>query len=128
VKPPFAAGERVGPLGIVPREWGNGTAVWEYTVDREHFNPNSVLHGGVVMTLLDTAMGHAVAELVHPEGRINAAAQMNINFLLPVREGTIRATAKVRKLGKRLAVVDGEVTDDEGRLVAIATATHSILP
>jgi uncharacterized protein (TIGR00369 family) len=128
VKRPFAAGERVGPLGIVPREWGSGTAVWEYTVDREHFNPNGVLHGGVVMTLLDTAMGHAVAELVYPEGRINAAAQMNINFLLPVREGTIRATAKVRKIGKRLAVVDGEVTDEEGRLVAIATATHSILP
>ena len=102
MKRPFAAGERVGPLGIVPREWGSGTAVWEYTVDPEHFNPNSVLHGGVVMTLLDTAMGHAVAELVLPEGRINAAAQMNINFLLPVREGTIRATAKVRKSLRRI--------------------------
>ena len=128
MKRPFAAGERVGPLGIVPREWGNGTAVWEYTVDREHFNPNSVLHGGVVMTLLDTAMGHAVAALVVPQGRFNAAAQFNINFFLPIKTGLVRARAEVKKLGKRLAVVEAEATDETGRLLGIATSTHSLLP
>jgi uncharacterized protein (TIGR00369 family) len=118
----------MGPLGFVPREGGEGTALWEYTVNPAHFNTNAVLHGGVLMALLDTAMGHAVAEIVVPRGRFNAAAQFNIHFLLPVRDGLVRARAEVRKIGKRLAVVEAEATDAEGRLLAIATATHSLLP
>jgi uncharacterized protein (TIGR00369 family) len=105
-----------------------GTATWQYTVDRAHFNPNGALHGGVLMALLDTAMGHAVAEMVVPDGRFNVAAQMNVHFVAPVREGTLRARAEVRKLGKRLAVVEAEATDQDGRLVGVATATHTILP
>ena len=126
--PPFRPGEPHGPLGLIPREWAPGSAVWEYKVDPAHFNPNGVLHGGVLMALLDTAMGHAVGAMVVPEGRFNAAAQMNVHFLLPIREGVVRASAKVRKLGKRLAVVDAEATDSEGRLVGLATATHTLLP
>lgn len=124
----FPYGVPVGPLSMVPRESAPGTATWEYTVNPAHFNPNGALHGGVLMTLLDTAMGHAVAEMVVPQGRFNAAAQMNTHFLLPIQQGTIRAVAHVRKIGKRLAIVDAECTDEQGRLVGIATATHTLLP
>jgi uncharacterized protein (TIGR00369 family) len=128
MKAPFRPGEPQGPLSYVPREWSPGIAVWEYEVDPAHFNPNGVLHGGVLMGLLDTAMGHAVAEMVLPEGRFNAAAQMNVHFLAPIRAGVIRARAEVRKIGKRLAVVEAEATDADGRIVGIATATHTLLP
>ena len=126
--PAFQPGVPVGPLGFVPRDAGDGRATWEYTVDPAHYNTNGVLHGGVLMALLDTAMGHAVAEMVVPNGRFNVAAQMNVHFVAPVREGTLRATATVRKLGKRLAVVEGEAVDQDGRLVGVATATHTLLP
>ena len=129
IEPPrFEPGVAQGPLGFVPREVGKGTATWEYTVDPAHYNVNGVLHGGVLMALLDTAMGHAVAALVAPEGRFNAAAQFNINFFLPIKTGLVRARAEVKKLGKRLAVVEAEATDEDGRLLGIATSTHSLLP
>jgi uncharacterized protein (TIGR00369 family) len=128
VTPPFTPGVPLGPLAFVPRTAGGGKAVWEYTVDPAHYNTNGVLHGGILMALLDTAMGHAVADLVAPAGRFNAAAQFNINFLAPIKSGLVRATAEVRKLGKRLAVVEAEATDEDGRLLALATATHSLLP
>jgi uncharacterized protein (TIGR00369 family) len=118
----------MGPLGFVPRALGPGTATWEYTVDPAHYNTNGVLHGGILMALLDTAMGHAVAAMVAPQGRFNAAAQFNINFFVPIERGLVRARAEVKKLGKRLAVVEAEATDETGRLLGIATATHSILP
>jgi len=121
------AGTPVGPLGFVERASAPGTATWEYDVKSAHFNPNGVLHGGVVMALLDTAMGHAVAALVAPEGAFNASAQMNVHFLEPIRAGRVTARAKVRKCGKRLAVVEAEATDDHGAVLAFATATHSIL-
>ena len=119
-----------GPLAMVLREVRDGSASWEweYTVDPAHFNPHGALHGGVVMSLLDTAMGHLVSEVVVPQGRINAAAQFNIHFLLPIRGGTIRARANIVKIGKRLAVVEGRALDETGAVVAIATATHSLLP
>jgi uncharacterized protein (TIGR00369 family) len=126
--PPFIPGVPQGPLGFVPREVGKGTATWEYTVDPAHYNVNGVLHGGILMALLDTAMGHAVAALVAPDGRFNAAAQLNINFFLPIKTGLVRARAEVKKLGKRLAVVEAEATDETGRLLGIATSTHSLLP
>jgi uncharacterized protein (TIGR00369 family) len=126
--PHFSPGLPVGPLGFVPREAKGGTATWEYTVDPAHYNVNGVLHGGVLMALLDTAMGHAVAAMVAPQGRFNAAAQFNINFFLPIKSGLVRARAEVKKLGKRLAVVEAEATDEDGRLLGIATSTHSILP
>jgi len=117
-----------GPLPFVPRAAAEGGVVWEYTVDPAHHNPYDMLHGGVVMALLDTAMGHAVATIVHATGRFNAAAQMNTNFLAPVKAGTLRARAEVLKVGKRLAVVEAKATDETGTLIAMATATHSILP
>ena len=125
---PFEPGVPLGPLGFVPRQAGGGTATWEYTVDPAHYNTNGVLHGGILMALLDTAMGHAVAELVAPEGRFNAAAQFNIHFFYPIKSGLVRARAQVKKLGKRLAVVESEATDETGRVLGIATSTHSLLP
>ncbi|HVZ72561.1 MAG TPA: PaaI family thioesterase [Polyangia bacterium] len=124
----FQTGVPLGVLGFVPISAADGEATWEYTVDPAHHNTNGVLHGGVLMALLDTAMGQAVGALVEPTGRFNAAAQLNINFLAPVKSGLVRAQAKVKKLGKRLAVVESEATDERGRVVAIATSTHSLLP
>jgi uncharacterized protein (TIGR00369 family) len=126
--PSFVTGVPLGPLGFVPRDVGGGKATWEYTVDPAHFNINGVLHGGILMALLDTAMGHAVAELVAPQGRFNAAAQFNIHFFHPIKSGLVRARAEVKKIGKRLAVVESEATDEDGRVLGIATSTHSLLP
>jgi len=127
---PFAVilDETQGPLPFVPRAGTDGGITWEYTVDPAHYNPYERLHGGVVMALMDSAMGQAVAAVVHAEGRINAAAQMSVNFLAPVKGGLLRARARVIKVGKRLAVVEASTTDETGALVAIATATHRLLP
>jgi uncharacterized protein (TIGR00369 family) len=114
-------------LGFVPRASAPGTATWQYEAKREHWNGNGVLHGGLVMALLDTAMGHAVAALVAPDDAFNAAAQMNVHFLEPIRAGTITVRAEVKKCGKRLAVVEAEATDEQGTILAVATATHAIL-
>jgi uncharacterized protein (TIGR00369 family) len=123
-----AAGTVVGPLGFVLRDADQGRSVWEYRVDPAHFNLNGTLHGGVLMALLDTAMGFSVVARVAPQGRFNAAAEMSTRFLAPVRGGVVRAEANVLKIGKRLAIVEGRATDEAGNLLAVATATHALLP
>ncbi len=118
------------PLGLVPRAAADGTVFWEYEVRPEHFNPHGALHGGVLATLLDTAMGHVVAREVMPQGRINAAANLDIQYLAPVRRGVefLRATARITKLGKRLAFTTATAVDDKGTVVATATSTQALLP
>ncbi|HXU80306.1 MAG TPA: PaaI family thioesterase [Polyangia bacterium] len=129
-RPPVSvpAGIQVGPLGFVLRDGNEGRSVWEYRVDPAHFNPNGTLHGGVMMALLDTAMGFAVVARVAAEGRINAAAEQSTRFLAPVRGGLVTAEATVLKIGKRLAIVEARATDESGNLVAVASATHTLLP
>jgi uncharacterized protein (TIGR00369 family) len=129
-RPPFslAAGAVVGPLGFVLRDGEGGRSIWEYRVDPAHFNHNGTLHGGVLMALLDTAMGFAVVARISRDGRINAAAEMSTRFLAPVRVGVVTAEATVLKIGKRLAIVEGRATDDAGTLVAVASSTHALLP
>src|SRR5687767_1903863 len=122
------AGIVVGPLGFVLRDGSEGKSVWEYTVDPAHFNLNGTLHGGVVMALLDTAMGFAVVARVAGQGRFNAAAEQSTRFLAPVRAGVITAEATILKIGKRLAIVESRAKDAAGQLVAVASATHTILP
>lgn len=117
-----------GPLPFVPRLDSDGGVSWEYEVSPDHFNPYAVLHGGVVMALLDSAMGHAVADRVHAGGRFNAAAQMNVNFLAAVRTGKLRARARVVKVGKRLAVAEAWAESSDGTVVATASSTHTLLP
>jgi uncharacterized protein (TIGR00369 family) len=114
-------------LGFVLRSAAPGSSTWEYRVQREHFNPNGALHGGVIMALLDTAMGHAVAALVAEDRMFNTTAQMSVNFLEPVMSGTLTARAEVRRCGKRLAIVEATASNDQGVVLAIATATHALL-
>jgi uncharacterized protein (TIGR00369 family) len=129
-RPPVSvpAGIVVGPLGFILRDGAEGRSVWEYKVDPAHFNLNGTLHGGVVMALLDTAMGFAVVARVAAEGRFNAAAEQSTRFLAPVRAGIITAEATVLKIGKRLAIVESRARDEAGTLVAVASSTHTILP
>ena len=47
-----------------------GFVRWRYVVRAAHHNPNRVLHGGVLSTLLDGAMGHAVWTLTSPDGLV----------------------------------------------------------
>jgi uncharacterized protein (TIGR00369 family) len=118
----------VGPLGFVLRDGQAGRSIWEYRVDQSHFNPNGTLHGGVLMALLDTAMGFAVVAQVASAGRFSAAAEMSTRFLMPVRGGLVLAEATVLKIGKRLAIVEGRATDEAGNVVAVASSTHALLP
>lgn len=88
----------------------------------EHLNPHDTVHGGLLATMLDVAMGAAVAEA---GGRSPATVALSVTYLEPGRAGLLEATARVRKRGKRLIVVEGEVTQD-GEVLADGLATFSV--
>lgn len=104
-----------------------GIVVLKMKVLPKHKQIHGVVHGGVLASLADTAGGLATYVAV-PRGMRAATVEMKINFLEPVERGTIFAEARVLRLGKYLAVVECDVHDGRGRMVAKALMTFSIGP
>ena len=88
----------------------------------EHLNPHGSVHGGLLASMLDVAMGEAVADA---GGDSPVTVSLTVTYLEPGKPGTMTATARVRKRGKRLIVVEGEVTQDDD-VLADALGTFSV--
>jgi uncharacterized protein (TIGR00369 family) len=86
-----------------------------------------LMHGGTVMALADAAGGYcAFANL--PDGATGTATiESKTNMLRSVREGAVRATSTVLHAGGATIVVETEVRDAAGKLVAKTTQTQAVL-
>jgi uncharacterized protein (TIGR00369 family) len=109
-------------LGLTLRDIATGRAVMELDAQARHQNPMGTLHGGVLCDLSDAAMGIAFSTLL-AEGETFTTVELKINFLRPVRAGRVVATATVRDSGRSMALVECDMHDDRGRLVAHASST-----
>jgi 1,4-dihydroxy-2-naphthoyl-CoA hydrolase len=86
-----------------------------------------VLHGGVLMALADST-GAVCAFLNLPEGgQGTTTIESKTNFLRAVRAGYATATSKPLHKGRRVVVVETEIHDDAGKLVAKVTQTQAVL-
>jgi acyl-CoA thioesterase len=112
-------------LGMRPKSIGDGQARFELDVAARHLNPNGTLHGGVIYSVADTAMGAALFSRLDP-GEQCATLEIKMNYLLPVTGGTIAAEAAVVSRTKRVGVLEARVFGDGERLVALATGTFYI--
>jgi uncharacterized protein (TIGR00369 family) len=109
-------------------EAGAGRSRVEMPVGHRHLRPLGIVHGGVMASLLDTAIGVAAAGLT-PADHYAVTVQLNVNFIRPSWEGeTLVATGEVLHAGKQTAVGRGEVRTAAGLLVASGSATCMYLP
>jgi uncharacterized protein (TIGR00369 family) len=104
-----------------------GRVLLRMKVDSRHLQVHGVVHGGVLAALADTAGGLA-SYMACPLGTRVATVEMKINYLEGVERGTLTADAEVVRIGRHLAVVDCDVTDDRRRLVAKALMTFFVGP
>jgi uncharacterized protein (TIGR00369 family) len=110
-------------LGVQVGDVQSGHATLFIDVEPFHLNGNGTLHGGVYASLIDNAMGFAVAALARV--RI-ATTQMNVHFLAPVSTGRITCTAEVIHRTRRTATAAANVRDADGNLLATGTAAFRI--
>jgi 1,4-dihydroxy-2-naphthoyl-CoA hydrolase len=86
-----------------------------------------ILHGGVLMSLADTA-GAVCAHLNLPaDSEGTTTIESKTNLLAAVRGGTVTATATPLHVGGRLIVLETELRDDDDRRVAKTTQTQAVL-
>ena len=99
-----------------------GRAVLELETGERHTNPMGTVHGGVLCDVADAAMGIAYAATL-AAGESFATLELKINFLKPVRQARLQALGRVVKAGRTIGLVECDVTDEDGSLVARATST-----
>jgi uncharacterized protein (TIGR00369 family) len=123
----FVATTVANVLGFRLASVSDGKAAFEMVSDPErHGNAMGYLHGGVVATLADSAMGFAFASTL-AEDESFATLEMKVNFLRPVWRATLTATAEVVHRGRTTGLVECRVTDENNRLVAHSTCTCLVL-
>lgn len=94
-----------------------------------HTNRHGKMHGGLISTVLDTAMGATASAERGEGGKIPfSTITLTVNFIAPMPLGTLHATARVIGGGFKTVFMAAEATDDSGRLVATATGTFKRAP
>jgi uncharacterized protein (TIGR00369 family) len=115
----------VDSLGVYGRTAQDGTARLELDATEQHLNEAGTLHGGVLATLVDTAMGQAVRSRTG-EDDVPATSQLTVTYLRPGKPGHLQVTAELRMQGEHLTVCEADVEQD-GRALVHAVATFAVL-
>jgi uncharacterized protein (TIGR00369 family) len=129
----LAAGELPAPpiaqtLDIALVEVDEGRAVFELRPQEFHYNPIGSVHGGVALTLIDSATGCALQSLL-PAGARYTTLETRANFIRPLTTATgpVRCTATVVHVGRTTATAEARVEDEQGTLLAHGGSTLLLL-
>ena len=115
-------------LGYRALRQGEGESVieWDATPDYCFHAPSGpIVHGGMVSTILDTAMGGACwSQLAEDESFLTA--DLRVEFMRAARPGTLRAEGRVIQRNRRVAFCSAELYDEAGELLASSRCTQII--
>ncbi len=90
--------------------------------------PVGLLHGGVLSTLVESICSRATVLAVLEDGMAAMGQSISVSFIRPITEGAAEVEARARHRGRTTWVWDAEVTDDQGRLCALAQMTIAVRP
>ena len=115
-------------IGMWITEVNEGRVVFAVEPSEYHYNPLGTVHGGVMATLLDSALGCAIQSML-PAGTSYTTLELKVNYLRPIttQTGTVYAEGKIIHVGGRIATAEGRLADARGKLYAHGTTTCIIL-
>lgn len=89
-------------------------------------NPAGFVQGGFLAAMLDDTLGPAA--LIKTDGTLfTTTIDLNVAFIASARPGRFTGEGRVVHLGKSIAFLEGALFDDEGNLVARATASARLI-
>ena len=113
-------------IGFDAVDMAMGRSVFEMDASAKHHNPMGTLHGGVVCDFSDAAMGTAMATTLEDDETFTTL-DLTVKFFKPIWNARLRATAHVVKRTRTLGLIECEVEDDKGSLVAKVFSTCMVL-
>ena len=92
-------------------------------ITEKSLNPFGIVHGGLIYTLADSAMGIALATT----GRSGVTLNSTIDYLTPGKGKKLFADTEIVKDGKTIVVFRVNVKDENDTLVAVSNGTYYII-
>lgn len=116
-------------VGYTTRAWTEGYGEVELVLRDDHANSMGIPHGGVYVTLLDAAFGHACAWCaVAGNTRSAVTVSLTSSFVAIARTPSIIARGRVVGQDGRLVTLTGEVVDADGQICVLGQASFMYLP
>jgi uncharacterized protein (TIGR00369 family) len=115
-------------LGYRRADAPEGCAAVEWDATAEYSFPDGdrrIIHGGMVATLLDTAMGHVCVSRLG-WGETFLTADLHVEFYRASTPGMLRAEAEVVHQSRRAVFCAASLYDPEGKLLASARCTQIV--
>jgi uncharacterized protein (TIGR00369 family) len=120
VRSPFAE-----YMNIEVLERSKGFCRLGYALRDHHRNRTDVLHGGLLLALIDHAGGIADSWTAPGEAaRLSITSDLTCHFTRAVKSGRVTATARVISEGRSIYFATTEIHDEAGHLVAFGSSTH----
>jgi uncharacterized protein (TIGR00369 family) len=116
----FTSKDRMGSLfGHKILSLSDKECISEYTVSPNHFNPNGILHGGALYTVMDSAQGAFIHFILDPEKfKWAATGTATVIYKAPVSQGKVRVRTYLKEMQNRKVFINSEAHDENGNLLA----------
>jgi uncharacterized protein (TIGR00369 family) len=113
-------------IGFRPLDADLGYAKFELETAPKHANPMGTLHGGILADVADAAMGCAFATTLEADETFTSL-DLTVKFFKPVWNARLTVIARVTKRTRTLGLLECEITDEGGSLVAKVFSTCQVL-
>jgi uncharacterized protein (TIGR00369 family) len=113
--------------GIELTHVGDGSSELVMDLRPHQFNPQGIVHGGIISAVADTAIGLALRSQLKA-GYTHRTAQLDVHFLAKGDGNRMIARGRALHLGQRMGYGEADVTDAGGRILARASAAFIVLP
>lgn len=113
-------------LGIRIAELTAEHAVLEMPFKEDFIQGAGGLAGGIQAALMDEAMAHAVIASLEPD-RQTVTMDLHMRYLRPAGRSVLRAEARIVRRGNRVVIVEGEIQNEAGDAVCLATASFLVI-
>lgn len=110
---------------LVSSDTEEGTVEVAFNADERFLNPVGVIQGGFIAAMLDDTLGPALVSTL-ARGQFAPTADLHVQFLRPAKPGRLTGRGRIVRRGKNIAFLAGELSDEAGKVVAVATATATI--
>lgn len=120
--------ERVPYVGLLGLEFvraERGSATFALEVREDLTRMGGILHGGALVSLLDTAAACAVHTVIDADAR-TVTVDLTVHFLNSASDGRVEATARVLRRGRRVCILSVEARDEAAKIIAASTMTYYI--
>jgi uncharacterized protein (TIGR00369 family) len=102
-----------------------GTIEVSFEATDQFLNPVGVVQGGFLAAMLDDTLGPALVATLGPH-QFAPTLDLHVQYFRPARPGRLVGRGRVTRRAKEIAFLAGELVDDRGAVVAVATATAQI--